>query len=172
MQSATSSDFVPLAARTATATWPSVQFVICSFASLFLRQLVTQSSIAATCACKAVVSYPSEICRCILLWYLQIPAPVPCWLQVQPCTRHTLFWADWTSLGPTHPLLVPLYGNFRLITVYLIIFISRQPDLRIIIIKIFEFVDPEAGGLFPFYLFYSLKAPPFKWVAVFLAGMN
>ncbi len=46
-QSTMSSDFVPLAARAATAAWLSVQIVLCSFTSLFLRQLVVQSSIAA-----------------------------------------------------------------------------------------------------------------------------
>ncbi len=50
MQSATSSDFVPLATRGATAGGLSVQTVICSFTNLFLRQLVTQCSIAATSA--------------------------------------------------------------------------------------------------------------------------
>ncbi len=81
IQSTTSSDFVPLVARAATAAWLLVQIVNCSFTSLFIRQLVTQSSIATTSAWKAVVSYPSETCHCILLWYLLLPAPVPCWLQ-------------------------------------------------------------------------------------------
>ncbi len=48
VQSATSSDFVPLAARATTAAWLSVQIMICSFTSLFLRRLVTQSRIATT----------------------------------------------------------------------------------------------------------------------------
>ncbi len=50
VQSATSKEFLPLAARAATAAWLSVQIVICSFTGLFLRQLVTQSSIVATSA--------------------------------------------------------------------------------------------------------------------------
>ncbi len=50
IQSAASSDFVPLVVRAATAAWLSVQIVIYSFTSLFLRQLVTQSSIATTSA--------------------------------------------------------------------------------------------------------------------------
>ncbi len=58
IQSATSSDFVPLAARPATAAWLSVQIVICSFTSLFRRQLVTQSSVTATSAWKAVAFWP------------------------------------------------------------------------------------------------------------------
>ncbi len=37
IQSATSNDFVPLAARAANATWLSVQIIICSFTSLFLK---------------------------------------------------------------------------------------------------------------------------------------
>ncbi len=81
VQSAISCDFVPLAPRAATATWLSVQIVICSFTSIFLRQLVTQSSIAVTSAWKAVASCLSEMCHCSSLWYLQIPAPVRCWLQ-------------------------------------------------------------------------------------------
>ncbi len=80
-QFATSSDFVPLAPRATTATWLSAQIVICSFTSLFLRQRVTQSSIAATTIRKAVASCPGEMGHCILLWYLQFPNPVPCWLQ-------------------------------------------------------------------------------------------
>ncbi len=80
-QSATSCDFNPLAPGAATATWLSVQIAICYFTSLFLRQLVTQSSIATISAWKAVTSCPSEVYHCSLLWYLQIPAPVPCWLQ-------------------------------------------------------------------------------------------
>ncbi len=56
MQSATSRDFVPLAPRAEITTWLSVQIEICSFTSLFLRQLVTESSIATTSACKAVAS--------------------------------------------------------------------------------------------------------------------
>ncbi len=59
IQSATSSDFVPLAATAETTAWLSVQIVICSFTNLFLRQLVTQTSIAATSAWKAVASCPS-----------------------------------------------------------------------------------------------------------------
>ncbi len=77
IQSATSSDFVPLAPRATTATLLSMQIVACSFTSFFLRQLVTQSGIAATSAWKAVASCPSEMCLCILLWYLQIAIPVP-----------------------------------------------------------------------------------------------
>ncbi len=64
--------------------------MINSFTSLFLKQLVIQSGLAATSAQKAVVSCPSGMCHCILLWYLQIPASVPCWLQAssvnQTCT--------------------------------------------------------------------------------------
>ncbi len=70
IQSATSSDFVPLAPRTATATCLSKQIVVCSFTCIFLRQLVTHSSIVAIPAWKAVASCPSEMCHCILLWYL------------------------------------------------------------------------------------------------------
>ncbi len=81
MQSVTSSDFVPLAARVATAAWLSVQIVICPFAILFFRQIVTQSCTAATFTLKAVAFCPNEMCRCISLWYSQIPAPVLCWLQ-------------------------------------------------------------------------------------------
>ncbi len=110
IQSAASSDFVSLAARAATAAWLSVLIVICSFISLFLRQLITQSSIATTSAWKTVASCPSEMCHCILLWYLHIPAPVPCWLQApsvnQTCpfqthsyhpflkSRHSFFITD------------------------------------------------------------------------------
>ncbi len=79
--SVASSDFVPLAPRAAAATWLSVQIVVCSFTSHFFRQLVTQSSIVATSVWKAVASCPSEMCHCILLWYLRIPATVPYWLQ-------------------------------------------------------------------------------------------
>ncbi len=43
IHSTISSDFVPLATRVATAVWLPVQIMICSFASHFLRQLVTQS---------------------------------------------------------------------------------------------------------------------------------
>ncbi len=66
IQTVTSSDFVALAARAATAAWLSEQIVICSLASLFRRQLVTQSCIAATSARKAVASCYSEMCHCIL----------------------------------------------------------------------------------------------------------
>ncbi len=52
IQSATSSDFAPLATRAGTADWLSVQIVICSFTGLFLRQLATQSSIAANLCLK------------------------------------------------------------------------------------------------------------------------
>ncbi len=69
IQSATSRDFVPFALRAATATWLSVQIVICSFTYLFLRQLVIQPSIAATSAWKAVASCPCGMCHCSLLWY-------------------------------------------------------------------------------------------------------
>ncbi len=50
IQSATSSDFVPLAFRLSTATLLSVQIVVYFFTSHFLRQLVTLFSIAATFA--------------------------------------------------------------------------------------------------------------------------
>ncbi len=56
--------------RVATATYLSKQIVVWSFISLFLRQLVTQSSIAATPDWKAVASCPSEMCHCILFLYL------------------------------------------------------------------------------------------------------
>ncbi len=57
IQTANGSDFLPLAAKAATAAWLSVQIVICSTIGLFLRQLVTQSSIATTSAWK-------EMCHC------------------------------------------------------------------------------------------------------------
>ncbi len=47
IQSSTSSDFIPLATRAIIATQRSLQIIIYSFASLFLSQLVTQSSITA-----------------------------------------------------------------------------------------------------------------------------
>ncbi len=73
IQSATSSNFISVTPKAATAAWPPVHIVICSFTGIFLRQLVTRSSIAATFTWRAVASCPSEMCYCILLWYFQIP---------------------------------------------------------------------------------------------------
>ncbi len=58
IQSATSNDFVSLAVTPATAVWLSLQIVI-SVTNLFLGQLVTQSSIAATLPERLVASCPS-----------------------------------------------------------------------------------------------------------------
>ncbi len=102
IQSATSNDFVQLALRVATATCLSKQIVVCSFTSLFLRQLVAQSSIVTTPAWKAVAFCPSETCLCILLWYLQIPASVLYWLQA-PSVNQTCPFLSW--LGQFSPIL-------------------------------------------------------------------
>ncbi len=99
------SDFVPLAARAAAAAWLSMQIVICSFTSLFLKQLVTQSSIAATFAWKAVASCPSAMCYCILIWYSQIPATVSCWLQA-PSVNQTCPFLSQLSQSLSHSSLV------------------------------------------------------------------
>ncbi len=59
-----------------------------------LRSFASQSSIAATPAWKAAASCASEMCHCILLWYLQIPAPVPYQLQA-PSVNQTLQTGTW-----------------------------------------------------------------------------
>ncbi len=74
---------------------------VCSIASLFLKQLVTQSNIAITSAWKAVASCPSEMCHCILLWYLQIPAVVPYWLQA-PSVNQTCPFLSWLGQFFSH----------------------------------------------------------------------
>ncbi len=59
--------FVSLASKAATAARMLLQIVIYFVRSIFLRQLVTQSSIATTSAGKAVASCPSDVFHCILL---------------------------------------------------------------------------------------------------------
>ncbi len=104
IQFATSSDFVPLAARAATVAWLSVQIMI-SFTNLFFRQLVTQSRIATTSAWKAVGSCSNEMCHCILLWYLHIPAPVSSWLQA-PSVNQTCPFLSHLGQSLYHSFLV------------------------------------------------------------------
>ncbi len=93
IQSATSSDFVSLAPRAANAFWLSVQIVVCSFNNVFLRQLVTRSSIAITSTRKAVASCTIEMCHYIWFWYLQIRAPVPYWLQAPSVNQSCRFFS-------------------------------------------------------------------------------
>ncbi len=105
IQSATSSDFFPLSPRAATASWLSKQIMVYSFTNLFLRKPVTQAAIAPTPAWKAVASCPSKMCHCILLWCLQIPAPVPYWLQA-PSVNQTSSFLSWLGQFFHHSSLV------------------------------------------------------------------
>ncbi len=68
---------------------------------MFLRHNFTQSRIASTSAWKAVASCPCEMCHCSLLWYLQIPAPVSCWLQAPSVSQTCLFFLS--SFGQFSP---------------------------------------------------------------------
>ncbi len=81
--------------------------MVYSFTSSFLRQLVTQSSIAAAFAWKTVASCPSEMCHC-MLWYSRIPIPVPYRLQA-PSVNQTcpFFGIHQLCVGNSSPDLSP-----------------------------------------------------------------
>ncbi len=101
--SATSSDFVPLALKAATATWLSVQIVVRSSTNLFLRQLVTQSSIATTSACCSIPSQWNVSLYFALVFSNSCSSPY--WLQA-PFVNHTCPFLNW--LGQFCPYSSPV----------------------------------------------------------------
>ncbi len=127
--------------RTATADRLSVQIVICSFTGLFLKQLITQSCIASTFVWKGIASCPSEMCHCILLLYLQIPAPVPCRLQA-PSVNDTCPFLSQLGQSLSHSSLVGIT-------------VRCLPNVCLSLV--FYHAELVAHFIFPLFIYHQLK---------------
>ncbi len=107
--------FCSTAAKAATAAWLLVQIVICSFTSLFLRQLVTQSSIPATSAWKASILLQWDVPLYFALIFANL-CPSPLLIKGSICEPDMLFSQPF---GPVFVSLFPGRYHYTVFTEFL-----------------------------------------------------